>query len=40
MNNKLPVVATNHGGPVEIIENKGYYINICIMYYKNTKKVN
>ena len=22
MNNKLPVVATNHGGPVEIIENK------------------
>ena len=36
MNNKLPVVATNHGGPVEIIENN---IDGFLVDYKNAKEM-
>ena len=36
MNNKLPVVATNHGGPVEIIENN---IDGFLVDYKDAKEM-
>ena len=36
MDNKLPVVATNHGGPVEIIENN---IDGFLVDYKNAKEM-
>ena len=36
MNNKLPVVATNHGGPVEIIENN---IDGFLVDYKDAKEI-
>lgn len=36
MNNKLPVVATNHGGPVEIIDNN---IDGFLVDYKNAKEM-
>ena len=36
MNNKLPVVATNHGGPVEIIENN---VDGFLVDYKEAKEM-
>lgn len=36
MNNKLPVVATNHGGPVEIIDNN---IDGFLVDYKDAKEM-